>query len=736
MEIDDWTEVPPAVGTAQAAPADPGDWADQPMIPTDEYSGEAIPLPFSGLSPDTAMNKSVVSLSDRMKMSLGNKEGNLAYLHSKSGPGKDKEFQDVRPIDGSNELAVLKGGTWYRVDPENGEIADPWEKAKEYLKDAADAAPMLATIGATAGASALGAGVASVPAAAATAAAAEGIRTSLGRIVGTYDATPAEQAWDIGFETLLNAGGAKIAAGVKPTAKFVASKLGPLAETFKETAEPWVPNAAKSAAQAVAATPKAMFKKIFASYSVGENNFDTMVENPEQTKAMMHQLHDMSKGSVDAYHDEALRGQLNSIKGIADKGRKVLTDIYGGMQSKILGKVPANFTVNLDTPVFRTYSDAVKAGIGKIAVRTPSTIKLGAKDYITGKQAEEVVEGGIKYLQGNDAIEYMAKNGVKNVKFEMLSKKELAAKIAEGGEISDGLGYLASDADAYGVMKGFYDELGTFAGGKNRSGIEGAKALLNFKKIATNLSYTLANKEVARGTPEVRFLINNARTSMDDAVFQEFNKAGLGKDFVSLNSTYNSLSSQFSPLLQAKNQFEKTGNIKAYEPLLSTFLARPGKNASARFAIDDAIVAADSHGLKGLSKELIDDKLKIQVGEAAKAFNPIKPGVWKADALGTSQAGMMIYAAASGNPALAGAIVGAQVLRSPNTARAAIATVQGLSKGQEFVKNMSKDTANKFLSDPKAMNTFLLGVTQAPIVHQQAEEQLNGIIGQAARGAQ
>lgn len=705
MANNDWQDVPlESPGVSQPAPSAPEDWQDQPLVRTDDMMATDVPLTFSGLSPETAMNKSVVTALDRLNMSTGNAQGNVEYLK--------KKFEDVKPIGDSGDLAVLKEGNWFRVDPVNGEISDPWELTKEYMRDAADVAPMLASIPIGILATPAAAGTAAVVGtAAALGAGIEATRTSLGRIVGTYDATPAEQAWDIGFEGLLNAAGAKIGAGVKPTAKWMSNHIDDLATAFKDTVEPWVPNAAKSAASAVANSPMTMFKKVFANFSVGESNFDTMLENPKQTKALMSQLHSMSGGDVSSYHDEALRQQLGVVQNIAENSRKALTNIYGAMRNGILKNVPESFSVNLEDPVYGAYAKAVQNGLG-------------------------VLQVGGKELSGKEAAEYIAKNGMKNTGFKMLSQEEMAKSIQMGAELDKGLGYLAQDKEAYTIMKDFYGRLGTFVGGQNRTGSEGAKALLDFKKVATDLSHSMANTEAARSTPQIRFLINEARASMDNSVFQEFKKHGIGDSFTKLNSTYSQLSDKFAPLLQAKAQYDKTGNLKTYEGLLNTFLARPGKNASSRFAVDDAIMAADSYGLKNTAKELMDDKVKIQVAEAAKAFNPIKPGLIKADMLGASGAGMLSYGVMTGNVPLVAAAVGVNALRSPNMSRAAIATVQGLSKGQEMLSKIPKRELNALMSSPQAMNSFLLGVTQAPVIRDQADQQFQQLLQQAQQGGQ
>lgn len=675
---------------------------------TDQLTGEEIPLAYSGNSPDTAMNKSPLSATDRMKLSFGNTAGNINYLK--------EHFADAKPIMGedgkpSQELAVRDGNTWYRVNPKNGDIADPWEKTKEYIKDAASLAPEALGIGTAVVADVATAGSSLAASGAIAGASTAALRTSLGRIVGTYDASPAEQAWDIGFESLLNAAGGKILAGVKPTAKVIANKLGLLAEAFKDTVEPLAPGAYKaasdimeSAGSAMAGAPKAMFKKIFASYSVGENNFDKMAEQPDAVSGTMRRLADMSGTDVQSYHDQAVREQVDQIGKIAGDTRQVLSDIYGSMRNKLLAKVGPGFKVNLEDSVYSAYKDALEKGIG--------VLKVGSKE-----------------LQGKDAIEFLAQNGTQKASFRTLSQDELQRSIAQGSSLAEGRGYLSANKDAYDTLSQFYSQLDKFAGGADRTGAKGAADLLDFKKVATDLANKATGGEALQGAYDVRKVITSAKAAIDDNVFQALKAHGADKDFLNMNQTYDKLSTGFAPLLNAQKRAIAAGDTKAYEGLLSTFLARPKPSASARFAIDDAITAAQSNGLTAQAAKLAAQKNQIQVLEAAKAFNPIKPGVLKAVDIGGGAIG--VYALTSQNPALLAAMIGMKAVSSPTGAKTAIATVQGLSKGQEFLSNLTKTQLNAFMSSPEAINAFTTGVTQAPLVRMKADQAMQGALQQA-----
>lgn len=697
------TEDPAPIAPASPSAKPPAGFDIQRFITggkaTDPLTGEEIPLAYSGNTPETAMNRSPLSATDRMKLSFGNEAGNIAYLKEKFPDAKIVMGPDGKP---SKELAVRQGNTWFRVDPKNGDIADPWEKTKEYIKDAAALAPEALGIGAAVGADIATGGGSLAATGAIAGASTAALRTSLGRIIGTYDASPAEQAWDIGFESLLNAAGGKILGGVKPTAKWIArNALDPMAAAFKDVVAGTV---VERGAQALAGLPKDVFKKVFASYSVGENNFDTMVENTDLVKGTMSRLSDMAGKDIQGYHDQAIRDQVGYIAKIAGDARQTLSSIYGNMRNKILANVPKAFTVNLEDPVYDAYSNAIQKGIGNLVV-------------------------GGKELSGKEALDYLGKKGMKNAGFRMLSQDEMATALQKGAPLDQGLGYLSADKEAHGILKDFYQNLGQFVGGANRSGPEGAKALLDFKKVATDLAYKAVNSEQAQGIAEVRHIISSAKTAIDNNVHQELRKIGLGDKFMHLNETYDKISTGFAPLLNAQKRAIASGDTKAYEGLLSTFLARPKPSASARFAVDDAIQAAESNGLKGIADSLKASKLNIQVTEAAKAFNPIKPGILKAADVGGGAVGL--YALASHNPALLAAMVGMKAVSSPGGAKMAIATTQSLAKGQHLLSSMSKKQADAFLSSPQAIASFTQGVVQAPIIRAQADQAMQGMMQQA-----
>lgn len=173
-------------------------------------------------SASEAVAISPVTLADRARLALGNEAGKVNYLKSK--------FQEVKYQPDLNTVVVKNQGVWQQVDPEAWGEGNAWERSKEFLADLVDfgdvvpglaAAGVGAAKGAAAGAAAgpVGALAGGAAGAALGGGGAEAIRTSLGRLAGTYSATPEEQIKDIGYEALLNMGGEFVGPAVKLVGK-------------------------------------------------------------------------------------------------------------------------------------------------------------------------------------------------------------------------------------------------------------------------------------------------------------------------------------------------------------------------------------------------------------------------------------------------------------------------------------------------------------------------------------
>jgi hypothetical protein len=262
-------------------------------------------------TPKSALNISPVGVMDRAKLMLGNAQGKIGYLKNK--------FEDVK-YDKDTGLVVKNKGIWHTVDPEGLGGGDPWEMTKELVKDVIDVGDIAGSAvasgaGATLGAAAGPAGA--IAGAGAGGGLAEGLRTSLGRLAGTYVATPEEQLKDIGIEALLNLGGETVGLGAKATLKGIGKAFKTLGEQSAETSKDLI---SESMGRITGAGPQATRTMI--------DQTDDVVKELTQAKASSRTLNEVV---------EKLRTQqLETAQSILEDAPKALTQRFGQLKSELV----------------------------------------------------------------------------------------------------------------------------------------------------------------------------------------------------------------------------------------------------------------------------------------------------------------------------------------------------------------------------------------------------------------
>lgn len=299
--------------------------------------------------PKAALDISPLSVGDRAKMALGNVKGSVNYLKNK--------FDQVA-VDPDQGIIVKNKGVWFKVDADWLGDGDPWQMAKELGKDITEGAvryvptALLSTAGA-AGGGVLGAvggppGIAggSIVGAGLGGAAGEGIRTSLGRIVGTYDATPEEQLKDIGWETILNMGGQGIALGVKPALSMLRNALKPLSE------------------RALPAVKDAFSQFWGLTTGAGAPRIRYALDSPD---AVISSLAKVSKGSSAIEMENMLKDHtINEARLLMSPARKALSSTFGQMQKDFSNNVPASMEFRVGDIIKETQQSMETAGLGKV----------------------------------------------------------------------------------------------------------------------------------------------------------------------------------------------------------------------------------------------------------------------------------------------------------------------------------------------------------------------------------
>ena len=331
---------------------------------------EARPNYADGSNPNKAIPKAIDGATwNRIKLSFGNKspEQTVKYLEADYGVGNVTQSKS-----GAIVVKNKKDGAWYQLDPEGGGQGDFVDRALERTRDIlADNADIAASIGvgiATAGAAApLAAGLTGLAAvggagavgAASGAGGAMG-RILMGRLVGTYDATPEQMARDIGVETLLGMAGGAFVPGVKY------GKQG-LAKMFAK-AQPELKKAAPGS--------KEIMQKIIGFTSgAGEDAVAHWMDNAKVPK-FISQYADDAEGAILKNIEETKQIAQN----VVSAKRGYAADLYGKFAEEAgdnfkpwVGKI---FTAsNVETPPLSLMNEGVlKYGNGKLTLNVADDV--------------------------------------------------------------------------------------------------------------------------------------------------------------------------------------------------------------------------------------------------------------------------------------------------------------------------------------------------------------------------
>ncbi len=291
----------------------------------------------SGDSPINPIDISPASAGDRAALSVGNMQGSIAFLK--------KQYDDVKYVS-DRGLVVQKNGKWHQIDPSLLGGGDPWQRAKELGKDAADltdTAVDIGTYGAATLASGVTAGLGSVAAAGGAGMASKYIKTSMGRALGTYEATDEERIKDIVLEGVLNMGGQTLALGMKPRVKDMTSGL----TTFTGEAHPVVKDS--------------MAKVIAATTDVQEHNAKRLMDRAPQIAERLN-----SAAAAGGEYGTEAKLKLSSIdttKKLLDKPWKALSARFESEEGVLLSKVPTSFTTSPQRLINSSMEELVSSGV-------------------------------------------------------------------------------------------------------------------------------------------------------------------------------------------------------------------------------------------------------------------------------------------------------------------------------------------------------------------------------------
>jgi hypothetical protein len=329
---------------------------------------EKLDLEFN--NPEEALDTSPVSLGDRAKLALGNTRGQIAYLKNK--------FEDAsyHPDKG---LVVRERGVWKAVDTST---MDAHELTADILEGAVSLAPSIAgsavgaakgaVVGAPAGPA--GAVAGGIVGAGLGGGAGEAVRGTLGRLVGTYDATPEETLKDIGWETLLNAGGQAVALGIKPAlSHFV--------------------KAARNIGRAPEAARAPLADVIGRTTGAGPEATMVMFSNPERvTKEIVRGK--VRYGGEIGLIEGMKRENIQTVERLVARAPKALTHKFGELVDDLAGSVDGTFSADVGAVVRGAWDDLATKGYGKVATEGAGTQSKQLFQLLSTKEGLERIIGG------------------------------------------------------------------------------------------------------------------------------------------------------------------------------------------------------------------------------------------------------------------------------------------------------------------------------------------------------
>jgi hypothetical protein len=697
-----------AAGTQAAAPTPNGAPAGFEEVGTD-----ATPLPdhANGMSPLTPINASPLSIEERYKLGLGNEKGRDEYLKNK--------FEAVTK-DQHGNILVKDQGLWHRMDPDNFGDADAWTitkglvrtagalgalvvsdkwatdianknpVSKELLSEYGENLPGMIAMG-TSALAGMATGGASLGAQAAGAAAAAGAteltRTSLGRLEGTYVATPEEQVKDVALESVLNAVGVGIAAGVKPTAGWLAKQLEQKAPSIAN-----IPQASRN-----------IIKSMYGDISgVGSDNIDELLNNTSGVRSAMQSLGAKASGSNAKFVQAATLDSVDAVKNMAPVAKAMLSETYKNAEQNLVDVAGETFKSDLSGFTDQALKSATDNGL--VVLAEPAA---------NGKLVRKTAEGTAKLIAEN--------NGVVPSKFSyMVPSRDELFQMFKNGNVG------ASDAlvdETHQALSKVVVTMNSLRGGQ-ANGEQAVKQLLKANQLVNDLTYQFRQEGVDSGVNSLNRLMSSLHKDVEDATTKKFGEAGAGaaEAFTKIKSNYSAMADALRPITDAAKKADGKAGEAAYEKLLSQLAAKPGKNATVKDSYDAVVAQARSLKLNGLADKFAEQQARIRANTAAVAFNPmISKGI-----VGKGSATAAIGSVAMGHPALAGALAVGAATTSPRLAYANTLGVKALTAGKDMLASQITKQGNRLVQNPAALNAFVSAISQAPSLSQKTQQHLLG----------
>jgi hypothetical protein len=666
---------PAVVGTAGKEPA-PFSFDEFETVGSVDANGEERSHYANGVSPDRPINESPVDAIDRLKMSVGNAAGKEEFLKTKfSEVVKDKH----------GNFVVKKDDLWHTVDPEGLGDGDAWARTKELALDLLDVAPEAAAIGTSVGAG-LATGGASVglqiTGAGGIGAVTAAARTSLGRLAGTYKASPEEQVMDVAFESVLNLLGTAVPLGVKPTGAWMAKNIPGVVKAWGGLSE----------------GTRKVIAKTYGALSAGEDAFETM---SKQGPAVASSFKEYAKaGSDDAMRASIGVNTTSTVEALAETAQKVLSKSYEKNIAQIAKTVPGDFVPDLSAPLRTVQEELITSGLGAFTKNT----------------GEKLVR-----MSTEESLEALAKGKLPSgSKFVLNSLKDMSDDLAKTGNASTYLG-LADNVEAYKHLHSNIQQLNAIAGAKQLSGERGARQLLDIQKYTNEMTRTLTDLGETAGNSNLRIMgarLNDRFKTHYTDVFDKFSpKNQAGESFYKiLNKEYSDSAFALDPLIRVA----KAPSSKRAEIIGAKLAQVGGKSVTEKQAVAHLASLAGKHGLPEAAV-IKDLQGQLAVNDTVLSFMPILSPKLRNPSLA---AGAVTFGGAAAMST--GSILPVAATAAVTSPRLAF----GLWNAKDFVANLTKTQLDALVKNPEALQGLVQSAVQTPLLRDQAKEALLGGGGQ------
>lgn len=537
---------------------------------------------FEFNNPDSAMEISPLGPGQRTEVkAFGNTRGSINYLK--------KQFKDVvyHPDKG---LVVNNDGVWQTVDPAGLGEGDAWQKTKELWKDVVDNQDIAIAGLAGAGAMALAPIVAPAAVAAAPllttslfagggAALSGAIRTTMGRMLGTYEAGPVETMSDVGLETIMGMAGQAAAPGIKMRT-----------EQLIDTGKFFMKHATDAGKELVAETYGMIT-------GVGSPAMRALFTGPAKMVGMMKGLVDKA-GPTATYENiraEAIKESVNDITTIAEAAHGALPKRYGKYIDELMEQAGAKgFVADMEQIGKNVMEEISALGLGKFV---PKVSKGGLKARAAMEQAGRQMPNPVADL----------KKGL--VEFVPHTIDEANSLMAQG---INAVGI--EDKEVLKTLKPLVNNILAMSKQGKLEGRQGAKAIVEFQKNINRIKDAAFKAK----NPDLERLTMASVNGFEKGVAKAFDDVGLGAKYAEKSALYGQYANAAKV---ARNIVRDATDGEKAEALLKMVVSPADKRVQAR-------------GTVGLMVDLAGDMLgekaqqtyeKVFFRDAASKFAAWRP---------------------------------------------------------------------------------------------------------------